>query len=566
MYKSDNESIDELIIESESITDKKVISEKLNSFFIESIEAIVSEIDMSSRNDFNDKIARCNNNMKFAPVKYPEMKSILRELKTKSFRDNVKGSILVDLIDSRVFMMCFVRMVNNCLIQSIMPSRLKQSTVTPVPKEKMAKSPSQMRPINNMPVIEKSIEAVVINRLMDHLKNNEILSDNQFGFRVNHSTESAIQCYLHEIFLAIDKDEVIITISLDFRRAFETIDRTLLCDKLEIYGIKGKECEWFRNYLSNRSQVTNVDGNISKPLIVHHGLPQGSKLSNILFLLFINDISLHTKHSKMIMFADDALMTVRSKNIENAAIMINEDLAVINDWLKFNKMAINTSKCIAMIINDKSDAVVKFMMNNMEISLSNKIKYLGVWIDNKLNFQCHFNKLLAKLNQKVALLRRLSRNLDNNSKKLFFKSIILPIIDYCPTYLQMMDDKMTRSMQIAVNKAMRVVLDADKYTGTSDLCERLDVLPIKLRINLAAMKFVNKVMTKGVPLSLRKKFTFQFENRNKTLRNDKKYYLPNWKNEIARKSIFYKTLDDLNNMKINQALSFDKNCYNFLKS
>jgi hypothetical protein len=566
MYKNDIQSINELIIDNESITDKKLISEKLNHFFVESIESIVCEIENSSKFDYNDKIARCNGEMSFYPVKYPEIKSILRELKSKSYRDHVKGSVLVDLIDSRVFMMCFVAMINNCLKQSIMPSRLKQSTVTPVPKERMAKTPALMRPINNMPVLEKAIEAVVINRLMEHLKNNKILSINQFGFRKNHSTESAIQCYLYEIFMALENNEVIITVALDFRRAFETIDRDLLCEKLELYGIKGREREWFRNYLSNRSQVTNVDGNISEPLNVLHGLPQGSKLSNILFLLFINDISLHTKSSKMIMFADDALITIRSNKIENAAKLMNEDLAEVNDWLKFNKMAINTNKCNAMIINDKSGSTVKFFMNSMEIELVNQMKYLGVWIDNKFDFQCHFNKLLAKLNQKVALLRRLSRDMDNNSKKLFFNAIILPIVDYCPTVLQLMDGRMIRSIQTAVNKAMRVVLNADKYAGTDELCERLDMPPIKMRIEVAAMKYVNKIVTKGEPLSIREKFTFQFENRKKTLRNDGKFCLPKWKNEKARKSIYYKSIDHLNNMKIDNAKSFESNCINFFKS
>jgi hypothetical protein len=564
-----NDALPKQIMHDDDIIDgDREIAECLNSFFIYSIDEIVRSICQPGRNDYNDLIPRCNNVMEFnEPVTMREVKNIIIELKKKSFDDGINGKLLCDLLTNSAFMKCMTNVVNDSLQKSVMPRALKRSVVTPKAKARVLSEPKSFRPVNNLPVIEKIIERVVFNRLLSHVTVNELLSECQYGFRQSHSTESAVLDITHRIIEAFEDGKCLILVSLDFRRAFETVNRNVLCEKMKIYGCSERVVAWFKDYLADREQVVKYNGEYSLPRTVVNGLPQGSKLSNLLFILFVNDIEKQLKGADVTMFADDTLLVVECEKVEEGIAIMNQNLSMVDDWMRFNSMAMNIEKCTAMVVNASSDAACNGInFCDMPIKIVKSLRYLGVIIDNEINLQSHFEIVMSKINKNVGLLRRLAQKMDFNSRKIFFKSIILPSIDYCSSFLMLMDETKLDRIQKAVNKAMRCVLMCGPLTPIDEMCAQIGVGRVKKRVQLNSLLFINKIIVKGVPLRMKRKFVLNREARQRQLRNDSKIKLPLWKCAVSRRSIFYEGARMYNEVEIVDGCSFKMNCINYLNS
>jgi retron-type reverse transcriptase len=567
LYKKKDLLPQQITYNDELVVCNDMIANCLNEFFVSSITTIVNTISSPIHSNYNDRIERCAELMEFElPISMKNIKCVIHELRNKTFDDNVNGKVFRDLISNRNFMKCIANIVNDSLSKAIMPRNLKRSIVKPKPKTNIVISPESFRPINNLPLAEKVIERIVFNQLLCHITENNLLNECQYGFRKDHSTEAAVQDVVFDIINSFETRKCLILVSLDFRRAFETIDQHGQCEKLQIYGCSRHVVNWFRSYLNEREQIVNYNDSYSCSRKVSNGLPQGSKISNLLFIIFVNDISKHLKNVKVIMFADDTLLLIECENPDSGIEKLNDDLKIVSDWMKFNTMAMNIDKCCAMVVNASSDSDKDIIFDDSPIAKVNAIKYLGVFIDNELNMNCHYEMLLSKLNRNVGLLRRLSSKLDENSRRIFFKSIVLPVVDYCSSYLMLMDDVKLDRIQKVVNKAMRCVLSCDPLTPIDEMCRRIGIAKIKSRINLNSLLFVNKILLKGVPLRLRNKFVLNSEVRQRQLRNDSKFKLPLWICAVSRRSIYYATINMLNQIVIDDKQSFKMNCINFLKS
>lgn len=215
----------------------------------------------------------------------------------------VNSAIFLNNLD--VFGDQLLSVLNRSLSEGEFPTCLKQSVIIPVQKVSNAKTPDKLRPINLLPTIEKVFEKVVSEQFIEYLEQNNILCEQQSGFRSGRSCETALMWMVHEWKSVIDNREKICSVFLDFQRAFETVDHDILLDNLKSYGVKYKELKWFRTYLKNRLQFTKIDSEISSPNFVELGVPQGSILGVVLFLLYINDISSVLKFCKVMLFADD---------------------------------------------------------------------------------------------------------------------------------------------------------------------------------------------------------------------------------------------------------------------
>ena len=176
---------------------------------------------------------------------------------------------------------------------------------------------------------------------------------------------------------------------MDLQRAFETIDRDILVQKLRRYGIEGVELEWFKGYLSKRTQYTKVANEISGSIEVRLGVPQGAVLGTLLFIICINDLEKVLKHSKARMFADDTLIYVSGNTAGECINQLNADLKNLEVYFKMNKLKLNVNKSKAIIIN--GDSTENIIINENNIEKVNEIKYLGVILDRELSFQKHIN-------------------------------------------------------------------------------------------------------------------------------------------------------------------------------
>lgn len=237
---------------------------------------------------------------------------------------------------------------------------------------------SDHRPINTLPCLERLIESLAYNQFSEYVNINQLLSKNQSGFRAQHSCESTINDVLYDWQMALEDKKVIIAVFLDFKRAFETIDRDIQLQKLKKYGVTDSALNWFASYLDNRRQIVKIGETKSDVLVNNMGVPQGSILGPLLFILYINDIATCLKYSIAKMFADDTLVYIIADNIEEAIFKINSDLSVLYEKLCQNKLKLNVNKTKIMIITNKpcDYTNVNIFIGGKKLQIVDEIKYL----------------------------------------------------------------------------------------------------------------------------------------------------------------------------------------------
>jgi Reverse transcriptase (RNA-dependent DNA polymerase) len=275
---------------------------------------------------------------------------------------------------------------------------------------------------------------VVKQQLLEFIDQNNILYEGQSGFRKRHSCETALNLIVAGWKEKLDDGWSILAVYLDLKRAFETIDRKILLKKLYKYGIRGIELKWFESYLEGRCQRVLYNKNYSDEQEITLGVPQGSTLGPLLFILYINDIVSTIQHCTINLFADDTLIYITGKNLEDMAEKLNMDLVVVAKWMKANKLMLNLNKTKYQIITHKHtnrSTDLQIRIEQQQLEKVETIKYLGVLIDSKLNFNDNFNYVLKKMAKKINFLGRIRKKLNKNSKVIVYQSIISPHVDYC---------------------------------------------------------------------------------------------------------------------------------------
>lgn len=413
-------------------SDEFEIANDLNEFYVESVKIINESIPLVK--DYYPVIDSVFEEFVFREVTLNDVESVLRDTTSNGDCENVNKRILNDILP--VVGPLYLEVINLSLQQGNVMEDWKHSIISPIPKVPGTTKCEELRPVNMLPTYEKVLEGVVRHQLTNHIYSNNIIIEEQSGFRANHSCETAINAVIAEWKNEIDNGKKVIAVFLDLKRAFETIIRKRLIRKLESYGIKGKEKRWFESFLSGRTQATKFGGVTSLPLPNDLGVPQGSKLAADLFLLYINDIKRSLKHCKIKLFADDTLLYVAEEDINTALEKINYDLENVYNWMCANQLKLNISKTKGMVIcNYGNFDHLEIKIGNEKIELVKTMKYLGVMIDSNLKMKSHIDYVCKKVAKKIGFLARISKNLNFMDKITIYKTIIVPHFEYCATFL-----------------------------------------------------------------------------------------------------------------------------------
>ena len=225
---------------------------------------------------------------------------------------------------------------NRSVHEGSFPHAMKIAKIIPLHKGDSVLSVTNYRPISLLPIFSKIFERLVYNRLVEFIVKNNILSQNQFGFQKGKSTENAVTSIVSQILKAKERKESSYCIFLDFAKAFDTVNHDILIEKLNFYGVKDKALAWFKSYLSNRAQYTQIGENLSDIGLIKHGVPQGSVLGPLLFLVYINDITESSKILKFYLFADDTTVFYSDKTNPETESLLNIELCKVSDWLAAN--------------------------------------------------------------------------------------------------------------------------------------------------------------------------------------------------------------------------------------
>ena len=350
---------------------------------------------------------------------------------------------------------------NNIIDTGIFPNKWKIATVTPIPKVPLASSPSDLRPISLLPVPGKLLEKYITNKISRYLEDKEFYNVNQNGFRKGKSTTNAISKFLDDVIEDLNGSKIGLAAYLDVRKAFDTINHELLLSKLESNGLNVSLCLLLRNYLSNRKQKTRLFNGLSDLKPVSIGVPQGSTLGPILFIIYVNDLFKVLEHSKAIMYADDTVLYYSNNNHRVVRKKLQTDLINVERWCLENRLSLNVSKTKSMAFmsdhNRKKNFRLGLRMNGKEIEEVQTYRYLGIQIDHKLSGEPQFTKTVQSLGIKLRTFGRIRRFLNTTAALTVYKSTILPIIDYSDLFQFLWSSKNLQKLQKMQKWALRIV-------------------------------------------------------------------------------------------------------------
>jgi hypothetical protein len=430
------------IINNEKITNRRAISNKFNEYFNSIASKLndtltASPISESKFSTFEDFLApSVSNSIYLEDCDPSELLKLISEL------DNNKASdipIRVVKKCAHVIAPIVSQYFNLHMKNGTFPDVLKVGKITPIFKKGNPEEFGNYRPVSTLPIFGKLFEKVIYSRIYSYAQSQGVINKNQFGFRKSHSTSHAVNYSVKIIDDALHKRNHVLGIFIDLSKAFDTIDHKTLLVKLNRYGIRGKALSLIESYLSRRTQYTEVFGEKSDNLTVKYGVPQGSVLGPLLFLLYINDISRASALGTFIMFADDTNIFVEGQTVEEAYAKGNELLKSVQKYMLLNKLHINMSKCCYIHFQPKSSrststqsqATHDLLIDNFPIKKVTETKFLGVIIDEHLSWDSHITALRRKLNYASATLYRIRDSLPKHLHKDLYHTLFESHLTYC---------------------------------------------------------------------------------------------------------------------------------------
>ncbi len=490
-----NNNIDKIVYENVVHENSHDIANAINKYFCSVGECLSNSI-LSTKSCFTDYLdSPLPNSIFVEDITCYELSKYISELQVgKACGDD---GLSVQLIkDNQQYLLNpLVYIFNMSLSTGIVPTKMKLAKVIPLYKDGDITLPSNYRPISLLNIFSKLLEKIVYNRLYNFFTKEHVIYKYQFGFRANHSTSLSLLEVADMCYSELDKNNYVLGLFVDLRKAFDTVNHDILLAKLYNYGIRGVMYNWLCDYLSNRRQYTTVNGNNSDIHFINCGVPQGSVLGPLLFLIYVNDIQRALPNSNPKLFADDTNIFVVGKSLNEVELKANECLNQLQMWCSANKLTINFDKTCYTVFTPKNNVKLNSLsiyVGNKVIQYTNSCKYLGVIIDNKLNWIDHINSVYNKIVKFVSIFYKIRDLLPDQCRSMIYYSfvhsnLLYGIEVYGNTYY-----KNLSRLCLLNNKLIRILFDRSKDTHVSNLYNDLGTLPINLLHEYKLLCFVHK--------------------------------------------------------------------------
>ena len=418
---------------------------------------------------------------------------------------NINKSSCVDHLSSQILRDAFlavpekmVQLFNLSFDTAEIPKTWKIAKVTPIPKAGISSDVSNFRPVSLLPLMSKLIEKIVHSRIYEFCENNDILDRRQGGFRPKHSTCSTTAFFIDDIYTAMNNNEILIATYIDAMKAFDTVNHEILLKKAEKYGITGQVLGWLKNYLSDRYQCTIANNIVSEKKLISCGVPQGSVCGPLLFLIYINDLAGILDSCKVSLYADDTVIYIAHKDVQNALVLLQHDLNNLIEWCSDNKVTINSKKtkyCIygmrSNVKHSKAQDTILSLNNNILDRVSS-YKYLGFILDEHLNYNKHILEMCNLVNHKLYLLSRIRKYITTEASIVIFKTMVMSVIEYGDIIYAGTSNRNLDKINKLFYRGLRICMGAEVHYSKEELQIECRISPLMKRRDLHLLLFMHK--------------------------------------------------------------------------
>ena len=383
--------------------------------------------------------------------------------------------------------------INQMITTGIFPDSFKISKITPLFKKGDVSMLSNYRPISLLPTISKIFERILYNQLYDYFNSNNLLAEEQYGFRTNHSTEYAAVKLVDNVSKEMELGNTPTALYIDLSKAFDTLSFDILLYKLNYYGIKDNAFKLLKNYLTNRRQYVVYNSQNSETLDISTGVPQGSILGPLFFSICINDLITVSNKLKFIMYADDTTIYFNLEDFDpyNLERDINNELEKITLWLKLNKLSLNVQKTKLMIFHRRQKQIneLNISINGTDIERVESFNFLGLHIHESLSWRTHTDIVRNKISKVVGILYRLNNIFPKYILQTLYNSLIMSYINY-GLLLWGVESHRIEPLQ---KKAIRLITNSNYSAHTTPLFIELGLLKVQDMFKLKLLKFYYKL-------------------------------------------------------------------------